>query len=61
VKRVRGMRLVGTVWKHSEERARRLAPVGTTRVAMTTADAQSAIVLDDEAAANEPRPRIRRG
>ena len=55
VKRVRGMRLVGTVWKHSEERARRLTPVATTRVALTTAEAHSAIVLDDEAAANDAR------
>jgi SAM-dependent methyltransferase len=61
VKRVRGMRLVGTVWKHSEERARRLTPVATTRVALTTPDARSAIVLDDEAAANDARLRARRG
>ena len=61
VKRVRGMRLVGTVWKHSEERARRLTPVATTRVALTTPDARSAIVLDDEGAANDARLRTRRG
>jgi SAM-dependent methyltransferase len=61
VKRVRGMRLVGTVWKHSEERARRLTPVATTCVALTTPDARSAIVLDDEAAANDARLRTRRG
>jgi len=61
VKRVRGMRLIGAVWKNSEERARRLATIGTTRVALTTPDAQSAIVLDDAAAANETRPRARRG
>ncbi len=61
VKRVRGMRLVGTVWKHNEERARRLTPVATTRVALTTPAARSAIVLDDEAAANDGRPRARRG
>jgi SAM-dependent methyltransferase len=61
VKRVRGMRLVGTVWKQSEERARRLAPVGTTRVAVPTGDAQSAIFVDDDNAANDARMRARRG
>ena len=60
VKRVRGMRLVGATWKNNEERARRLAPVGTTRVALSTPDARTVIVLDDAAAANEARPRARR-
>jgi len=61
VKRVRGMRLIGAVWKRSEERARQLAPVATTRIALPTGDAQSAIVLGDETAANEPRTWVRRG
>jgi SAM-dependent methyltransferase len=61
VKRVRGMRLIGAVWKNNEERARRLATIGTTRVALTTPDAQTAIVLDDAAAANETHTRARRG
>lgn len=61
VKRVRGMRLIGAVWKRNEERARQLSPVGTTRIALPTGDAQSAIVLGDETAANEPRTWVRRG
>ena len=61
VKRVRGMRLIGTVWKRNDERARQLAPVGTTRVALPTGDAHSAVILDDSAAANEVRSRTRRG
>jgi hypothetical protein len=60
VKRVRGMRLIGTVWKQSEERARRLTPVATTRVALTTGEAHSAIIVSDEGAANEARARARR-
>jgi SAM-dependent methyltransferase len=61
VKRVRGMRLIGAVWKRNEERARQLAPVGTTRVALPTGDAHSAVIFDDEAAANESRSWVRRG
>jgi SAM-dependent methyltransferase len=59
VKRVRGMRLVGKVWKRAEERAPRLATIGSSRVAVT-ADAASAVVLDDEPAANEAAPRALR-
>ena len=59
VKRVRGMRLIGAVWKRNEERARQLSPAATTRLALPTGDAQSAVVLSDEVAANEPRARAR--
>jgi SAM-dependent methyltransferase len=55
VKRVRGMRLVGAVWKRKEETARRLAPVATTR-AMMTADGQTAVVEAPDAA-NDRSPR----
>jgi SAM-dependent methyltransferase len=58
VKRVRGMRLIGAVWKRSEERSRQLSPAATTRLAVT-GSAQSAVVLGDEVAANEPRNRAR--
>jgi SAM-dependent methyltransferase len=61
VKRVRGMRLIGAVWKQNEERARQLATAGTTRIALPTGDARSAVVLSDQVAANESRPRARRG
>ena len=61
VKRVRGMRLVGKVWKDSEERARQLAPVATTRIALATGEAHSAVVVDDHEAANDARPRSKRG
>jgi len=61
VKRVRGMRLVGKVWKNSEERVRQLTPVATTRIALATGEARSAVVLDDHDAANDPRPRAQRG
>jgi len=49
VKRVRGMRLVGAIWKRKEEPARRLAPAATTRT-MMTADGQTATVEGPEAA-----------
>jgi SAM-dependent methyltransferase len=49
VKRVRGMRLVGAVWKRKEEPQRRLAPAGTTRLLMTS-EAQTVIVESGEAA-----------
>ena len=49
VKRVRGMRLVGAIWKRKEEPARRLAPAGTTRT-MMTAEGQTAIVEGPDAA-----------
>lgn len=55
VKRVRGMRLVGAVWKRKEETARRLASVGTTRT-MMTADGQTAVVEGPDAA-NDRSPR----
>jgi SAM-dependent methyltransferase len=61
VKRVRGMRLVGAVWKRADERARQLTPVATTRIALATGEATSAVVLDDHEAANEPRSRVRQG
>jgi SAM-dependent methyltransferase len=61
VKRVRGMRLIGAVWKRNEERTRQLSPVGTTRVAWPTSDAHSAVVLGDPSAANESWPQARRG
>jgi len=49
VKRVRGMRLVGAIWKRKEEPARRLAPAATTRT-MMTADGQTATIEGPEAA-----------
>lgn len=55
VKRVRGMRLVGAIWKRKEEPARRLAPAATTRT-MMTAEGQTAIVEGPEAA-NDFAPR----
>ncbi len=61
VKRVRGMRLVGAVWKRADERARQLTPVATTRIALATGEATSAVVLDDHDAANDSRARARQG
>ncbi len=61
VKRVRGMRLVGKVWKHNEERVRQLTPVATTRIALATGEAHSAVMLDDHEAANDSRLRAQRG
>ncbi|MGZ8274599.1 MAG: class I SAM-dependent methyltransferase, partial [Burkholderiaceae bacterium] len=55
VKRVRGMRLVGAIWKRKEEPARRLAPAATTRT-MMTAEGHTATVAGPEAA-NECLPR----
>jgi SAM-dependent methyltransferase len=55
VKRVRGMRLVGAVWKRKEEAARRLAPVATTRT-MMTAGGHTAVVEGPDAA-NDRAPR----
>ena len=49
VKRVRGMRLVGAVWKRKEEAARRLAPAATTRT-MMTGDGGTAVVESPDAA-----------
>jgi SAM-dependent methyltransferase len=49
VKRVRGMRLVGAIWKSKEEPARRLAPAATTRT-MMTAEGQTAVVVAPDAA-----------
>ncbi len=51
VKRVRGMRLIGAVWKSKEEPARRLAPAATTRTFLT-GDSNSA-VIDAPDAAND--------
>jgi SAM-dependent methyltransferase len=56
VKRVRGMRLVGAIWKRKEE-VRRLAPATTT--VMLTSDGQTAIVETPEAA-NDRGPRAAR-
>ena len=43
VKRVRGMRLIGAVWKGKEEPARRLSPAATTRTFLTS-DSNSAVI-----------------
>lgn len=59
VKRVRGMRLVGAVWKRKEEPARRLTPAVTTRV-MITSDAGTAIVEGPEAANDRAPAKARR-
>jgi SAM-dependent methyltransferase len=59
VKRVRGMRLVGAIWKRKEEPARRLAPAATTR-AMRSGDGQTAVVIGPDAA-NEPVPHRAQG
>lgn len=56
VKRVRGMRLVGAIWKRKEE-VRRLAPATTT--VMLTSDGQTAVVETPEAA-NDRGPRAAR-
>jgi SAM-dependent methyltransferase len=56
VKRVRGMRLVGAVWKRKED-VRRLAPATTT--VMLTSDSQTA-VIDSPDAANDRGPRAAR-
>jgi len=49
VKRVRGMRLIGAVWKGKEEPARRLAPAATTRTFLT-GDSSSAVIEAPDAA-----------
>jgi SAM-dependent methyltransferase len=59
VKRVRGMRLVGAIWKRKEEPARRLVPAATTRT-MMTAEGHSAIVEGPEAANERLLQRARR-
>jgi len=59
VKRVRGMRLVGAVWKRKEEPARLLAPVATTR-AFLTGDSGAAIVEAPDAANDGVRVAARR-
>ena len=59
VKRVRGMRLIGAVWKRKEEPARRLAPVPTTR-AFLTGDANSAVIETPDAANESIRTARRR-
>lgn len=55
VKRVRGMRLVGKVWKRREARAPALAPAASTPMSpfVETHDAFSVIRGDDAAAAND--------
>jgi SAM-dependent methyltransferase len=59
VKRVRGMRLVGAVWKRKEEHKRRLAPVGTTRT-LLSGDAQTAVIEGPDAANGEALRRTQR-
>jgi SAM-dependent methyltransferase len=59
VKRVRGMRLVGAVWKRKEEPKRRLAPAATTR-ALLTPDGQTAVIEGAEAANSERLRRAQR-
>lgn len=59
VKRVRGMRLIGAVWKGKEEPARRLAPVATTRTFLTS-DANSAVIEAADAANDGVRIAARR-
>lgn len=54
VKRVRGMRLVGAIWKRKEEPVRRLAPA-TTRTMMTTEGATA--IVEGPDAANELAPQ----
>ena len=58
VKRVRGMRLVGAIWKRKEEPARRLAPAATTRALMTV-DGQTAVIESPEAANDGARRQAR--
>jgi len=59
VKRVRGMRLIGAVWKGKEEPARRLAPAATT-LTYVTGDAQSAVIDAPDAANDGARSVARR-
>jgi SAM-dependent methyltransferase len=51
VKRVRGMRLVGAIWKRKEEQVRRLAPAATTGTMMTAGG--HSVIVDAPDAANE--------
>lgn len=59
VKRVRGMRLIGAVWKGKEEPARLLAPAATTRT-FFTGEAQSAVIEGSDAANDGVRIASRR-
>lgn len=59
VKRVRGMRLIGAVWKGKEEPARRLAPAATTRTFLT-GDSNSAVIDAPDAANDGMRTAARR-
>ncbi len=59
VKRVRGMRLIGAIWKGKEEPARRLAPAATTRTFLT-GDARSALIDAPEAANDNGRSAAHR-
>lgn len=59
VKRVRGMRLIGAVWKRKEEPARRLAPAATTRTFLT-GDSNSAVIEAPDAANEGIRTAVRR-
>jgi hypothetical protein len=59
VKRVRGMRLIGAVWKGKEEPARRLAPAATTRT-FITGDSSSALIDAPDAANDAARTAARR-
>ena len=59
VKRVRGMRLIGAVWKSKEEPARRLAPAATTGTFLT-GESNSAVVDGPDAANDGVRSAARR-
>ncbi|MGZ9076605.1 MAG: class I SAM-dependent methyltransferase [Burkholderiaceae bacterium] len=59
VKRVRGMRLIGAVWKGKEEPARHLAPAATTRTFLT-GDSSSAVIDAPDAANDGVRSAARR-
>ncbi|MDQ3215234.1 MAG: class I SAM-dependent methyltransferase [Pseudomonadota bacterium] len=59
VKRVRGMRLIGAVWKGKEEPARLLSPAATTRTFLT-GEANSALIDLPDAANDGARTAARR-
>lgn len=61
VKRVRGMRLIGTVWKRKEEASRRLAPAASTITMFATEDAVSGVVVSTAPAANDVGREAARG
>jgi len=59
VKRVRGMRLIGAVWKGKEEPTRQLAPAATMRTFLTS-DSSSAVIDAPDAANDGARSVARR-